>query len=358
MNATATEFRGFVPEPNCGRGTLGIIWNCLSTLFLVIWVSCHTETLRPWSTDSWLYTEKLRQALGFLLLPEGGALLSIRSLVFGVRLRRQLREIPGWEHFSLKQAFLLTLLEGVYRKDNSEKISETEFVLMAQDGRLHPDDFPTDDEIEDRSKSSGILKAISISQTLWFMVNTAWRLREDYQISLVEDITIAHSFCGLVMFLAWFRCPQDIHRPFCLPVRDEATAATSKTTRSPTAADVSVDLDRWTKITIVTLLFGIFTGIHLGAWNYPFSTVQEAWIWRLCSIMIFVIGLLIYVLSEYVDELGVCITIDQDIPFAIVVILYGMVRLALVVIAFMAFRRAPASVYDKPTWSSYWPHLG
>ena len=32
-------------------------------------------------------------------------------------------------------------------------------------------------------------------------------------------------------------------------------------------------------------------------------------------------------------------------------------RLGLTGVAFVAFRYAPAGVYEKPEWSSYWPHL-
>jgi len=38
MNATTIV--GWVPEPE-GRGTVGLLWTCLSTLFICVWASLH-----------------------------------------------------------------------------------------------------------------------------------------------------------------------------------------------------------------------------------------------------------------------------------------------------------------------------
>ncbi|KAK4211528.1 hypothetical protein QBC37DRAFT_12158 [Rhypophila decipiens] len=67
------EMVEFVPEPNCGRGTIGILWSCFSTLFLVIWVACHPRSLEPDSKGSWLSTEKITDCLFYFLMPEAGA---------------------------------------------------------------------------------------------------------------------------------------------------------------------------------------------------------------------------------------------------------------------------------------------
>ena len=34
---------GFFAEPNCGRSTVGIIWNCLATTFLCTWTMSHPD---------------------------------------------------------------------------------------------------------------------------------------------------------------------------------------------------------------------------------------------------------------------------------------------------------------------------
>ncbi len=40
------ELIGFVAEPNCGRGTTGIIWNCVVTIILCTWVRLRSSCTR------------------------------------------------------------------------------------------------------------------------------------------------------------------------------------------------------------------------------------------------------------------------------------------------------------------------
>ncbi|KAM7196967.1 hypothetical protein V8F33_005849 [Rhypophila sp. PSN 637] len=344
------ETVGFVPEPNCGRGTIGILWSCFSTLFLVIWVVCHPSALQPDSKESWLFDKKIVNCLLFFVMPEVGAVSAIEDLLGAQKLRRDMRKIPGWEQFRLKQSFLVVTIEGLWEKrDSKSQISQGNLVSLATAGRLSFYDFPTDAEIDDRSKSSGLLKTISISQTIWFMVNVAYRLGSNLSVTLLEDLAVAHAFCGLVMFIGWFRCPQDIHAPFLI----------STTPSTPGGIDTRTDQKRyymtqssWLMITAV--LFVIFAGIHVAAWNYPYATTAEAWIWRVGSILIFILGVAI---SFGLIKGPTRFSSDRS-SLWITVVFYIVIRLAVIVVALMAFRRAPAGIYDKATWSAYWIHLG
>jgi len=38
MNSTEI---GFVHEPNCGRGTIGILWSCATTILLCTYIALH-----------------------------------------------------------------------------------------------------------------------------------------------------------------------------------------------------------------------------------------------------------------------------------------------------------------------------
>ncbi|KAM7215217.1 hypothetical protein V8F06_009440 [Rhypophila decipiens] len=229
------------------------------------------------------------------------------------------------------------------------QLSEDNLVSLATAGRLSFHDFPTDAEIDDRSKSSGLLKTIPISQTIWFMVNVAYRLRSNLSVTLLEDLTVAHAFCGLVMFIGWFRCPQDIHAPFLI----------STTPSTPGGVETRTYQKRYGMnesggLTIAVVLFAVFASIHVAAWNYPYATTAEAWIWRVCSILIFGVGVLLAFAG--IKELAI---VNPDrASFWIMMGFYIVIRLAVIVVALMSFRRALASIYNKPTWSAYWIHLG
>ena len=52
---------------------------------------------------------------------------------------------------------------------------------------------------------------------------------------------------------------------------------------------------------IIAVLAG-FTGTHLAAWNYPFPSVMEIWMWRAAALFIFVTGAAIVSLIEARDS--------------------------------------------------------
>jgi hypothetical protein len=84
---------GFVPEPHCGRGTIGIIWSCLTTIFLSTWTSYHMGF-----SDTRVKTKIFEVAL-VVLFPEVMAARALEQSVNAWYFRKALRVIPGWECF-------------------------------------------------------------------------------------------------------------------------------------------------------------------------------------------------------------------------------------------------------------------
>ncbi|KAK3340634.1 LOW QUALITY PROTEIN: hypothetical protein B0H65DRAFT_510733 [Neurospora tetraspora] len=410
-------FTGFHPEP-AGRGTKGIIWTCLSTILLSSWSSWHGDAYNPNSSlrtaarES--YAEKFMMAF---LFPEIGAVLSFDNLFDALQLRKTIRQVggPDFTNFSLSQAFLFSTRSKLQSSEETQRVGPKELVELVRSGRLSSSDLPTDDEIADKSKRDWTLKSLSIIQTLWFIVSIIARLSRGYPVSLYEDITVVNACCGVIEFACWFHCPQDIRLPFIIkpnipgasnslyatksrePEQEltadrEALLVSADATRNEASSEPHVSVtedmraDRWSKelpiskrpslihkkakrrasfatqavefwesspnsFAIALVVFSVlFSGIHIAAWNCSFPSVAEAWVWRGGSLALTVLG----VCPSFIGVDGYTVMHWLSI---ISLVLYPLVRLTMLVVALMSFRKAPARLYESPSWTQYWPHI-
>ena len=104
------ETVAFVPEPNCGRGTITILWSCFSTIFLSTWVELHQEEDDP------SLMGKAGFFLSTLFTPHVLAARGLNTLMTAWKLRGAMRRVSGWTDFTLAQAFLVLVggLEADY----------------------------------------------------------------------------------------------------------------------------------------------------------------------------------------------------------------------------------------------------
>lgn len=72
-----------------------------------------------------------------------------------------------------------------------------------------PDIIPdiSEESITDCVRSSGLSKAILMVQVGWFCFNCASRLIENLPLTLLEVATVAHCFCTLLIYFAWWSKP-------------------------------------------------------------------------------------------------------------------------------------------------------
>jgi hypothetical protein len=75
-NATTT---GWTPEPD-GRGTIGLVWSCLATIFICVWSALHLN-LPAESESTW---DRTKRQMGYvavgLLAPEWLCYLALCDL--------------------------------------------------------------------------------------------------------------------------------------------------------------------------------------------------------------------------------------------------------------------------------------
>ena len=105
----------------------------------------------------------------------------------------------------------------------------------------------------------------------------------------------------------------------------------------------------------------LYGGLHLLAWNAPFRSRTEEWLWRSSGISIMASGLyiipLVLLVSVGESELG-------RFRFYIILVLafflslvYVVARVYLIVECFINLAYLHDSVYEMPSLSQYFPHI-
>jgi hypothetical protein len=214
-----------------------------------------------------------------------------------------------------------------------------------------------DKEIEDRSKADWVVKSLALIQVLWFVVNLVGRWAQGLAITTVELYTMGIVICGIVIFFANWEKPFDINLPLVLQspdtiLSDDREELIQRVGRGENSDNDTVVLC----LTIgVTLVFG---AIHIGGWNFHFVTFAEQLIWRITSVSCTVIPVLLLLASFHLDRL------DRKSPLLIKRPAYGgagfytVCRVYMFVEMFVSLRAVPASVYQTPQWSQYFPSFG
>ncbi|KAN0070919.1 hypothetical protein V8E54_011084 [Elaphomyces granulatus] len=332
---------GFMAEPDCGRGTVGIIWSCLTTMVLCTYTVQHLNVPSKPKSKGKKLLRKLGHILMTLMIPEFSAVEALDDFVWSWKHSKRIRDIRGWEGWSLKQSHLLHM-DGIEWEEPSLDLSNSQ-----NKSPVTFPSFPSNDMINERSKADGVAKMIAICQTSWFVITIIFRLSQRMPLSLLEVLTVSYIFCALIMFICWFERPRDIQ--FRIKIE--------KSLDWPTEIRDYRD-DRYKNmsgshlIAIFSVFAIIFCGIHIAAWAYDFPTTIESWLWRSFSIALFVISVLVWVMVLEPDlEVGAGLGL-------FLIFLYIPLRLYIIVESFLAFRSANPAIYTKVGWSSYWGHVG
>lgn len=243
---------GWAPEPNCGRGSASIIWSCVTVMAFATCSTIHlnTRTLRsslwytslfqtgayyfwwPWrkvlrrKTDKYINTEfpgflprKALLAIITLLFPEVGVCFAVEEFVIAWYIRRNTRKLPGWEKFTLQQAFLV--LMGGLSLPELDRPEDFDQLVAMNANTLHFSVFPSPDQISLRAKKDYTDKIIALSQGVYFVSNFTTRWIKRYGLSLLELVTLNYLVFAIIMFLLRYQKPQELQEPFELDYLEE-----------------------------------------------------------------------------------------------------------------------------------------
>jgi len=332
---------GWVPEPNCGRGTMSIIWSCLATTALCTYSALHLDA--PRRSGKWY---SFGRTVGYTFLgimaPEAICYNAIEDYYRMRSIRQQARD-EGLALSSLQAHFIgmkgIILHQTPKKNEPVQKtiLTKRNFLIAITTPEIRAR-LPSDEEIEARSKSNLLTKCLTVSQILWFTTQATARHFQHKDVSLLEVSILAYICLAIITYAFYLRKPQDVTWPFIIEVNEEVELS----------SDTCSKMTAWLHNIVLLSVFGIFSGIHCFAWNYAFPSGPEQWGYRVCAIIVFAAGFIFNGSLEF----------DANWVITMAVVVYLIARTFLMVEAFLAFRSAPLSIYETINWSLYFPMLG
>jgi len=216
-----------------------------------------------------------------------------------------------------------------------------------------------DAEFEDRSKADGFVKLLALVQILWLVTQVIGRAVQGLATTTLELFTLGVVLWAIMIYAVLWKKPFDIQRPTVVYVQ----GAMKLDDRDP--YDQRVEFTDHFKIKREDMIWCVcvcaivslgFSALHVVAWKFHFSTSMEMWFWRVASIVCTVTPLLLSALflwrglgtSE--GELDL-----ENLCSIMLAALYVIGRLYMFVEMFISLRAVPASVYETPQWSQYFP---
>ncbi|KAF7868762.1 uncharacterized protein EAF02_009498 [Botrytis sinoallii] len=215
-NTRSTVNSGWTQSPD-GRGSFDILWNCASVMILCSWSILCLNLPAPGETIFVSICRRLwLTALGFL-----GPEFTLQAAIGQWAAARQSVEefrgagIEGWEmihaFFANAGGFVLKTSDhpDYFVPLNAKQLLhlvKSEYVLLDSTENIKK-------TVKDRNKTDGVLRAITILQTTWFMVNFLTRLIEHLPVTGLEITTVAFILCALGTSVCWWYKPADVTTP-------------------------------------------------------------------------------------------------------------------------------------------------
>jgi len=210
-----------------------------------------------------------------------------------------------------------------------------------------------EDEIDDRSKADGFVKLLALAQILWFVTQAIGRAAQGLAMTTLELFTLGIVLWAVMIYGVLWEMPFDIQQPIVIHVQEggnvvDCDSDFERLRMLDTSFIGAID-DMWS-IMVCTIVSLGFSALHVVAWNFHFSTNTELWLWRVSSIVCAVTPLG----SAFLGWMPFDVE-RREILFLVLSALYIIGRLYMFVEMFVSLRAVPASVYETPQWSQYFP---
>jgi hypothetical protein len=391
---------GWTNQPN-GRGTIDILWSCLCTIFLCSWTVLCLNLPAQGGSFWRLFRRKLRWMAITIFGPE--LLLSI-AVGQWASARQSVRAfaLSGYPQWTTRHAFFADMGGLVLQAPDFPKfpINAKQLHYLVAAGYLP---YPQVDKevISDKNKADGFARAITVMQTIWFVLQCISRVNQSLALTHLELSTLAFVFCTLATFFSWFHKPLDIEIPIVLETSatiadilikggedarkpyqrtpldfvdptavywsDHIFTKVAKTGAKKRPIERSTN-DRMCAVgrslTDLCMFSWIlaFACIHFGAWNFIFATQVENILWRASAFyyvgFAFYHWLVVYFVP-WCEPKNPTTTIPSSVFYthALGLVFYGFARMYMIAESFAALRVMPASAFESVEWSSYLPHV-
>ena len=231
--------RGWTSEPD-GRGTMQILWACILTMFLCSWSILCLNVPGTCESKRLVLRRKIAMTMTSILCPEvpfGIALsqwLHARQAVRDIRSlecsddpeamkrfqpyhpgRSVQRESPTKrQQWTIREAFFAEM--GGFRLQSLDyppfPIDAEQILYLVSRGYM---ELPSVDcrYIEDKNKADGLLRSLTLCQTLWFLVSMVGRWVQGLVTTGLELTTVSFALCSCMTAFVWWYKPADVFVP-------------------------------------------------------------------------------------------------------------------------------------------------
>jgi len=217
---TSQALVGWVLE-SPGRGTLSIIFSCLSTIFLCTWVVLHARVCRSRVLHR---LHKGALLLKTIIAPE---FIAVEGLQEWSQAQRMVKDCGGLTGGGLKlvHAFYIGMLALRYRTRKGEKVIwPNQYTWLLEQGLVDWDNHAlwglSEENIIDKSNADGTVKLLALGQVSWFVAQNIMRRVHDLPLSQLETMTLSYIPLVALTYFYWWVKPKDIMTPSVVDLPD------------------------------------------------------------------------------------------------------------------------------------------
>ncbi|OCL06695.1 hypothetical protein AOQ84DRAFT_410365 [Glonium stellatum] len=329
------------------RGTITIIWSCLSTMIACTWTILHLNVPQQCDSGWRKFCRKTKWMITTILFPEFIFSKAVCELQMAVNdlydMKEKERKVPATINSNKGSTAKAVTHPSTYSydpdilpdKERTWTLIHSYFANMGGFERYRNpvpysntiipvttnalvnccvgsdhDPLPTlalnEKDIEDKSKADWFVKSIAVIQISWLLLSVIVRAVRKLPISQLEICTSAFAILAIATYFANWSKPKDVGAA----VRFRIAADTyqceaqkyhgepfflrqikpSETLASVVGCRIENDfvrIDGWlpTMAIAMAISTAVFGGLHCLAWNFEFPTEAELGIWMVASVL-------------------------------------------------------------------------
>jgi len=228
----------------------------------------------------------------------------------------------------------------------------------------------TEEDINDKSKTDGLAKALALVQCSWLLIQLIARTAQGLAITELELSTAAFVMCAFVMYVLWWEKPFDMERRIVLtgnkPSGQPACEPTCRISEADIdgceafAQDISSDFTKLGDIIGTTILGGVgvlFSALHLAAWNWDFPSPLIRTLWRVFALVALITSFSTCFFGPLTTYSRKAIRVVSTLLCVTSFFLYCASRLGILVLTLYCFSSMPQDVYNQVDWMGFLPHI-